>query len=68
MTRRIRARNDDAARTPIVALTANASAEDAQECFAAGMDSFAAKPLTPEALYTAIKTARTQRLALGSSS
>lgn len=67
-TRRIRARNDDAARTPIVALTANASAEDAQECFAAGMDSFAAKPLTPEALYTAIKTARTQRLALGSSS
>lgn len=62
-TRNIRARTDAAATAPIIALTANASPEDAQECFAAGMDSFAAKPLSPEALYSAIKTAWAKRSA-----
>ncbi|GAB4833080.1 hypothetical protein Ancab_007139 [Ancistrocladus abbreviatus] len=33
-------------RTPIIAMTANALAESADECFANGMDSFVSKPVT----------------------
>lgn len=41
--------------TPIAALTANAFVEDKEECLAAGMDDFLAKPLDKEALLACIR-------------
>jgi two-component system, sensor histidine kinase and response regulator len=49
-TRRIRATPELAA-LPILAMTANAGAEDHARCIAAGMDGFIIKPVAPERLY-----------------
>jgi signal transduction histidine kinase/DNA-binding response OmpR family regulator len=42
------------AHMPIIAMTANAMQGDAEQCFAAGMDAYLAKPMRSEDLYAAI--------------
>ncbi|WP_298742878.1 response regulator [uncultured Brevundimonas sp.] len=64
--RAIRARGDE---TPIVALTANAFAEDRRACLEAGMDDHLVKPLEPDALRASLarwtKTADRAKVAVG---
>jgi two-component system sensor histidine kinase/response regulator len=52
-TRRIR-KLPDCAKTPILAMTANAFAEDKARCMEAGMNDFIAKPVAPQLLYSTI--------------
>ncbi|RYG35239.1 response regulator, partial [bacterium] len=49
-TQEIRRRESGSRRTPIVALTAGALVQEQDECFEAGMDDFATKPVTFEAI------------------
>lgn len=49
-TREIRQLGDPIAKTPIVAMTANAMAEDRERCLDAGMDDFLTKPIDHERL------------------
>jgi signal transduction histidine kinase/ActR/RegA family two-component response regulator/HPt (histidine-containing phosphotransfer) domain-containing protein len=53
-TRAIRADEGSERHTPIVAVTANASAQDAERCLAAGMDAYVAKPIDEELLLATI--------------
>ncbi|MCM8636395.1 response regulator, partial [Accumulibacter sp.] len=52
-TRRLR-RMPQTATTPIVALTANAFAEDRQQCLMAGMNDFITKPIDPECFFATL--------------
>ena len=42
------------AQRPIVAMTANAFAEDKERCFQAGLDDFITKPVDPEHLFEVV--------------
>jgi PAS domain S-box-containing protein len=52
-TRRIRQLSDKR-QMPILAMTANAFAEDKAQCFEAGMDDFITKPVVPETLFVSL--------------
>jgi signal transduction histidine kinase/CheY-like chemotaxis protein/sensor domain CHASE-containing protein len=55
-TRKIRSMEaDQGKRTPIIALTANAMAEERQLCLAAGMDEFITKPVKTTVIIKALK-------------
>jgi two-component system, sensor histidine kinase and response regulator len=51
-TRRIRARDTQ---IPIVALTANVSADERQRCLSAGMNGYLSKPFKPHELFAAVE-------------
>ncbi len=55
VTREIRKTEPASARTPIVALTANAMAGDREKCLEAGMDDYIAKPIDITKLESILK-------------
>jgi CheY-like chemotaxis protein len=60
-SRHICERWPEASRPRIVAMTANAMAEDRELCFAAGMDDYLTKPVRPDELVSALARVTTMR-------
>ncbi|MBI4913269.1 MAG: response regulator [Acidobacteria bacterium] len=54
-TRRIRKREAEGTRLPIIAMTANAMVGDRERCFEAGMDDYVPKPVRADAILEALK-------------
>jgi len=54
-TRAIRALGEEAARVPVIAMTANAMGGDAEKCLLAGMDDYLAKPVSVDAFAAMLK-------------
>jgi CheY-like chemotaxis protein len=59
-TRRIRALGGAAGSIPVIALTANAFAEDRANCLAAGMNGYVVKPVERRRLETALAEVRAE--------
>lgn len=57
---------EDSATVPVIAMTADAFAEDVAKCFDAGMDMHIAKPVDPKSLYRILGEARLGRKRLRS--
>ncbi|MBI1404796.1 MAG: response regulator [Caulobacter sp.] len=56
-TRQLRAMRGPNQRTPVIAITASATARDWEACLAAGMSGHVAKPIDPAQLYAALESA-----------
>jgi signal transduction histidine kinase/ActR/RegA family two-component response regulator len=56
-TRQLRAMKGPNQQTPVIAITASATARDWEACLAAGMTGHVAKPIEPAQLYAALETA-----------
>ena len=54
-TRLIRRLNGSGSDLPIIAMTANATEEDMQDCFDVGMTDFVSKPVNKNKIQTALK-------------
>jgi len=62
-TRQIRQRANGR-QVPILAMTANAFADDRERCLAAGMDDFVAKPVDPDVLFQKVFDGLSRQAAL----